>query len=91
MNNDKVLFTTVLTLLLTYTIAESPRKPKECTVNQKLDNKRGNSRFLLYLRFKNNSLENRMDFFAAKLDLPVLGLIAVIREGNDINTIPIVS
>lgn len=74
MNNDKVLFTKVLTLLLTYTIAESPRKPKECTVNQKLDNKRGNSRFLL-----NNSLENRMDFFAAKLDLPVLGVIAVIR------------
>lgn len=86
MNNDKVLFTKVLTLLLTYTIAESPRKPKECTVNQKLGNKRGNSRFLL-----NNSLENRMDFFAAKLDLPVLGVIAVIREGNDINTIPIVS
>lgn len=75
-----------MTLVLTYTIAESPRKPKECTVNQKLDNKRGNSRFLL-----NNSLENRMDFFAAKLDLPVLGVIAVIREGNDINTIPIVS
>lgn len=86
MNNDKVLFTEILTLSLTYTIAESPRKPKECTVNQKLDNKRGNSRFLL-----NNSLENRMDFFAAKLDLPVLGVIAVIREGNDINTIPIVS
>lgn len=86
MNNDKVLFTEILTLSLTYTIAESLRKPKECTVNQKLDNKRGNSRFLL-----NNSLENRMDFFAAKLDLPVLGVIAVIREGNDINTIPIVS
>lgn len=32
-----------------------------------------------------------MDFFAEKSDLPELGVIVVIREGNDINTITIVS
>lgn len=32
-----------------------------------------------------------MDFFVVKLDLLVFGVIVVIREGNDINIIFIVS